>query len=43
MGGYIVFLGTTPISWKFSKQRTVARSSIEVDYKALADGIVEVL
>ena len=42
-GGYIVFLGTTPISWKSGKQRTVARSSTEVEYKALADGTAEVL
>jgi hypothetical protein len=42
-GGYIVFLGTTPISWKSGKQRTVARSSTKVEYKALADGTVEVL
>ena len=43
MGGYIVFLDTTPISWKFSKQRIVARSSTETEYKALADGTTEVL
>ncbi|KAJ6733370.1 hypothetical protein OIU74_005177 [Salix koriyanagi] len=42
-GGYIVFLGTTPISWKSGKQRTVARSSTEAEYKALADGTAEVL
>jgi hypothetical protein len=40
-GGYIVFLGTTPISWKYGKQRTVDRSSTEVEYKALADGTAE--
>jgi histone deacetylase 1/2 len=41
--GYIVFYSTTPISWKSGNQRTVARSSIEAEYKALADGTVEVL
>jgi len=41
--GYIVFLGTTPVSWKSGKQRTVARSSAEAEYKALADGTAEVL
>jgi len=42
-GWYIVFLGTTPISWKSGKQRTAARSSTEAEYKALADGTTEVL
>jgi len=43
IGGYIVFLGTTLILWKFRKQHTIARFSIEVKYKALSDGTVEVL
>ena len=41
-GGYIIFLGNTPISWKSGKQRTDARSSTEAKYKALADGTAEV-
>ena len=41
--GYLVYLGATPISWKSGKQRTVARSSIEAEYKALADGTAEIL
>ncbi|KAJ6889910.1 hypothetical protein NC651_023619 [Populus alba x Populus x berolinensis] len=31
----------TPISWKSSKQRTFAHSSIEAKYKALTDGTAE--
>jgi histone deacetylase 1/2 len=42
-GGYLVYLGSTPISWKSGKQRTVARSSTEAEYKALADGTAEIL
>jgi len=42
-GGYLVFFGQTLISWKSGKQRTVARSSIEAEYKALADGTAEVI
>ncbi|GKU86988.1 hypothetical protein SLEP1_g1451 [Rubroshorea leprosula] len=33
---YLVFLGATPISWKASKQKAIARSSIEAEYRALA-------
>jgi len=40
---YIVFLGNTPISWKFGKQCTIARSSTETECKALADGTAKVL
>ena len=38
-----MFFGQTPISWKSSKQRTAARSFAEAEYKALADGIAEVI
>jgi len=41
--GYLVFFGQTPISWKSGKQRTVASSSTEAEYKALADGTAEVI
>jgi len=42
-GGYLVFFGYTPMSWKSSKQHTVAHSSTEAEYKALVDGIAEVI
>jgi len=41
--GYLVFFGQTPISWKSSKQHTVARSSTEAGYKALVDDTAEVI
>ena len=41
--GYLVFFGQTSISWKSGKQRTVTHSSTEAEYKALADGTVEVI
>ncbi|XP_019186544.1 PREDICTED: uncharacterized protein LOC109181247 [Ipomoea nil] len=40
--GYAVFLGTNLVSWLSRKQWTVARSSTEAEYKALADVAAEV-
>ncbi|XP_019183579.1 PREDICTED: uncharacterized protein LOC109178412 [Ipomoea nil] len=40
--GFLVFLGGNLISWSCQKQRTVARSSTEAEYKALADVSAEV-
>lgn len=34
--GFVVFLGATPVSWSAKKQHTVARSSTEVEYRAMA-------
>lgn len=40
---YLVYLSTTPISWKFMKQKIIALSFTKTKYKALGDGIIEVL
>lgn len=41
--GYILFLGQNPVSWKSVKQKIVARSSTEAEYKAIANTAAEIL
>ena len=41
--GYVVYAQGGPIIWKSKKQPTVARSSCEAEYVALADTIAEAL
>ncbi|KAJ8637449.1 hypothetical protein MRB53_011716 [Persea americana] len=41
--GYLLYLGRTPISWTSRKQKSVARSSTEAEYRALADSSCELL
>ncbi|GJU88848.1 putative RNA-directed DNA polymerase [Tanacetum coccineum] len=40
-GGFAIYLGSNLISWTARKQRTVSRSSIEAEYKAIADTVAE--
>ncbi|CAL1376996.1 unnamed protein product [Linum trigynum] len=43
MTGYYIQLGGAPVSWRAKKQRVVARSSVEVEYRAMASATSEVL
>ncbi|KAF3630140.1 hypothetical protein FXO38_27328 [Capsicum annuum] len=39
--GYILFFGQNPVSWSSRKQRTITRSSTEVEYHAVASALAE--
>ena len=42
-GGFAIFVGPNLISWSSKKQPKVSRSSIEAEYKALANGAAEAI
>ena len=41
--GYCTFLGGNLVTWKSKKQSVVARSSVEAEFRAMAQGICELL
>ncbi|XP_019254303.1 PREDICTED: uncharacterized protein LOC109233019 [Nicotiana attenuata] len=41
--GYILFFDRNPISWSSKKQKTVARTSTETEYRAVANALAELL
>jgi hypothetical protein len=41
--GFAILLGNNLISWNAKKQATVSRSSTEVEYKALANAMAEIM
>nr|XP_016478542.1 PREDICTED: uncharacterized protein LOC107799917 [Nicotiana tabacum] len=42
VSGFVVKLGDSLISWKSKKQNTVSRSSVEAEYKSMANAIAEI-
>jgi len=40
--GYVVFLGDNLVSWSSKRQNAVSRSSVEAEYRAVANAVAEV-
>ncbi|KAJ9552201.1 hypothetical protein OSB04_016246 [Centaurea solstitialis] len=40
--GYVIFLGSNPISWSSKRQSTLARSSTEAEFRAVASTTTEI-
>ena len=43
ISGYCTFLGENLVTWRSKKQPVVARSSTEAEFKAIAQGVCELL
>ena len=41
MGAFLIFLSANPISWSSTKQRIVAHSSTEAQYRAITTAAIE--